>query len=125
MLSLNVQMWILWSCLMVISLFFAFGLFASHNMRLWLIYTGTIAAILAGALSVSVGVKIYDLENKKFAIVLEKNLDARNQPDGDKILFTVHEGTKFQIKKFVDTWCFVSLPNGVSGWVRRDALGKI
>jgi hypothetical protein len=40
-------------------------------------------------------------------------------------LFTAHEGTKFRVRKRSDTWWLVSLPNGVSGWVKSDALETI
>ncbi len=123
--SLNSQLWILFFCLLFLSLSFAFGLFVSHNVRLWLIYIASLCILIGGLLSISVSIKIYDAEKKQFAIVLEKTVDAKNQPDGNKVLFTVHEGTKFQIKKSFDNWCFVSLPNGVSGWVENDTLGKI
>ncbi len=123
--SLNAQLWILFGCLMFLSLSYVLGMFVSHNIRLWLIYTASIAIILSTFLGISIGIKIYDAEKKQFAIVLEKTVDAKNQPDGNKVLFTVHEGTKFQIKKTVGDWSFVSLPNGVSGWVKNEALGKI
>ncbi len=74
---------------------------------------------------ISIGKKIYDAEKKKFVIVLEKTVDAKNQPDGSKVLFSAHEGTKFQIRKTKDSWSFVSLPNGVSGWVENSSLGHI
>ena len=36
--SLNTQLWMLFASFMLLSLCFALGLFASHNVRLWLIY---------------------------------------------------------------------------------------
>lgn len=121
----NTQIWILLACILFLCLSFALGLFASHNIRLWLIYTAGLCIILSVMLGISIGIKIYDSEKKHYGIVLEKTVDAKNQPAGTKVLFTVHEGTKFQIKKSVDNWIFVTLPNGVSGWVEDDALGRI
>ena len=125
MFSLTLQMWILFFLLLVMSVSFAFALFASHNARLWLIYTISLCFIVSILFGSSTGLKIYNAEKKKFAIVLEKSADAKNAPNGDKILFTVHEGTKFQIRKTVDNWSIVNLPNGVSGWVENDLLGHI
>ena len=125
MFSLNKQTWVLFVCLMILSLSIAFGLFASHNVRLWLIYLASICIIFSTALGISIGIKIYNAEKKEFAIVLDKTVDAKNQPEGNKVLFTVHEGIKFQVRKTVDEWSFVSLPNGVSGWVESSSLGKI
>lgn len=125
MFSLNKQIWVLFVCLMILSLSIAFGLFTSHNVRLWLIYLASICIIFSTALGISIGIKIYNAEKKEFAIVLDKTVDAKNQPEGNKVLFTVHEGIKFQLRKTVDEWSFVSLPNGVSGWVESTYLGKI
>ena len=80
---------------------------------------------IAAALGGSIGFKIYESEKVAYAIVLTASLDARNEPDGATVLFTAHEGTKFRIRKTVDDWALVSLPNGVSGWVERKALGII
>ena len=123
--TLHAQLWLLFGFLLFLSLSFSLGLFASYNVRLWLIYVGSLVGILSVVLGISIGIKIYDAERKQFAIVLEKTVDAKNQPEGEKILFTVHEGTKFQIKKSVDNWSFVTLPNGVSGWVESSALGRM
>ena len=123
--SLNTQLWILFVCLMILCLSIAFGLFASHDVRLWLIYLASICTIFSTSLFISIGIKIYSAEKKEFAIVLDKTVDAKNQPEGNKVLFTVHEGIKFQIRKTVDEWSFVSLSNGVSGWVESSSLGKI
>ena len=118
-------MWILLVLLFYISLSFTIGLFTSHNIRLWLIYTASLCVIISGMFCFSIGKKIYDAEKMKLAVVIEKSVDAKNQPDGSKILFTVHEGTKIQIRKTKGNWCFVSLPNGVSGWVESSSLGHI
>ncbi len=123
--SLNTQIWMILGFLLFLSIAFALGLFASHNIRLWLIYTSSLSIIISCLLGFSIGVKIYSAEKKQFAVVLEETVDAKNQPDGNKVLFTVHEGIKFQIRKSVDNWSLVSLPNGVSGWVESSSLGGI
>jgi tetratricopeptide (TPR) repeat protein len=123
--SLNVQLWIALCTLLLLSLSYSLGLFVSYNVRLWLVYLGSICFLLTSILAISIGVKVYTLESKHYAVVLEKSVDAKNQPDGDKIMFTAHEGTKFLVKKTVDTWSYVSLPNGYTGWVENSSLGKI
>jgi tetratricopeptide (TPR) repeat protein len=125
LLPLNTQLWCAGVLLAVLSGLFSGGLFVSRNTRLWLVYLGCLvlgAFILTG---ISAGIKIYQAENMREAIVLEKAVDARNQPDGQKVLFTVHEGTKFTIRKREGNWLLVSLPNGVSGWVSESSLGII
>jgi hypothetical protein len=100
-------------------------LYVSPNARLWIIYCSTILFLMAVSLGISAGVKIYNKEQAAYAIVLTPLLDAKNQPNGNKVLFTVHEGTKFRIRKTLNDWALVSLPTGVSGWVQTSSLGKI
>jgi tetratricopeptide (TPR) repeat protein len=123
--SLHTQLWMLFGALLVLSLLFSAALFASHNVRLWLVYLSSLLILLTATLGVSVGVKIHHEENMSYAIVLATSVDARNQPEGNTVLFTAHEGTKFRVRRTVDEWCLVSLPNGTSGWVEYEALGKI
>jgi len=123
--SLNLQLIILFCTLLLLSVSFSFALFSSHNTRLWLIYLASISLLFSVIFATSAGVKIYEAEKKKFSIVLEKSVDVKNQPDGNKVLFTVHEGVKFQVQKTVEEWSFVRLPNGYTGWVESSALGGI
>ncbi len=125
LISLKTQLWIaliLWS---VIACCIAVSFFASRNLRLWLIYLSVLFGLLFAALGSSIGIKIYESEKISYAIVVVPSTDAKNEPDGATVLFTAHEGTKFRIRKTVDDWSLVSLPNGVSGWVERKTLGTI
>ncbi len=125
LLSLKTQLWI--SLVLWYAIWFAlcWSLFASHNVRLWIIYLSVLGGLLLTALGVSIGVKIYESEKATYAVVLDPSVDAKNEPDGTTVLFTIHEGTKLRIRKTVDEWFLVSLPNGVSGWVERKSVGKI
>jgi tetratricopeptide (TPR) repeat protein len=122
---LKTQLWLLFALLLCLSVLFAAFLYVSQNARLWIIYCSTILFLLAVSLGISVGIKIYNKEQVPYAIVLTPSLDAKNQPNGNKVLFTVHEGTKFRIRKTLNDWALVSLPTGVSGWVQTSSLGKI
>ncbi len=123
--SLNQQVWIVLGLIGLLSVFFSLALFASRNIRLWLIYVSSLLFIFLAAVGLSAGYKIYQAESTSYAIVLEKAVDAKNQPNGTTVLFTAHEGTKFRLRKNLDNWYLVSLPNGVSGWVDGAVLGKI
>ncbi len=125
LLPLRTQLWILSGSLVCLSVLFALGLFVSHNARLWLIYLGCLLLVGMVPLGISTGVKIYQAESTQHAVVLETAVDARNAPDGDKVLFQAHEGTTFRVRQRHEKWWLVSLPNGVSGWVRAEALGVI
>jgi tetratricopeptide (TPR) repeat protein len=122
---LQTQLWLLFALLLCLSVLFAMFLYVSQNARLWIIYCSTILFLSAVSLGTSVGLKIYNKEQVSYAIVLTPSLDAKNQPNGNKVLFTVHEGTKFRIRKTLNDWALVSLPTGVSGWVQTSSLGKI
>ena len=125
MASLNTQLWIIFGFLLTLSIFFALYLFVSRNIRLWLIYLSSLLIICTTALGISAGIKIHAEEKLKYAIVLESAVDAKNRPKGDKILFTVHEGTKLQIRKTMDGWSLVNLPNGIAGWIENNSFGII
>jgi hypothetical protein len=123
--SLNTQLWAAWALLTTLSILFSAGLFVSRNVRLWFIYLGFLCCFCLVLLGISAGIKIHSAENTVEAIVLAKSLDARNEPDGPTVLFTVHEGTKFRLHKRADDWCLVSLPNGAKGWVEQSEIGEI
>lgn len=125
MFPLSTQIWILLILLFIISIAFSFGLFASHNIRLWLIYTAGLCILISSLFGFSIGFKIYETETKEYAVVLNPTVETKNEPNGDKILFTAHEGIKFLVQKSVDNWSLVSLPNGLSGWIENSALGRI
>jgi tetratricopeptide (TPR) repeat protein len=125
LMPLRVQLWFCCALLFVISLLAAAALFIKGNRRLWLIYVSVLLGIVVFFSAVSMGLKIYDAEQTAYAVLLDGAVDAKNEPEGSKILFTVHEGTKVQIRKAVEGWSLVSLPNGVSGWVENKSLGKI
>jgi len=121
----RIQLRIAFSLLCIISILVSLSLFASHNLRLWLIYLTVLCSILFTGISSSIGYKIYESEKIRYAIEVAPSVEAKNEPEGTTVLFTAHEGTKFRIRKTVDDWSLVSLPNGVSGWVERKSLGII
>ena len=125
LMPLRIQLWFCFALLLAVSLLAAAALFSGGNRRLWLIYASALIALVLCSEGLSMGIKIYDAETSTYAILLEPSVDAKNEPDGAKRLFTAHEGTKFQIRKTVEGWSLVSLPNGASGWVENKDLGKI
>ncbi|MFP4163088.1 MAG: BatD family protein [Chitinispirillaceae bacterium] len=123
--SLNQQLYIFFILLLATSILLSLMLFRSGMSRMWIIYAVTLCSLVLVVTGLSAGYKIFTLENKQYAIILTPSLDAKNQPQGDQILFTAHEGTKLRIRKTVGDWSLVSLPNGASGWVKDVSLGKI
>ena len=125
LLSLNTQLWLVFFLLLALSVLFAFGLYAPVNVRLWIIYLSSILLFTTVCSGVSLGIKIYSNATVQEAIVLSPSVDAINQPNGSKVLFTVHEGTKFRVLKQLGDWSLVGLPTGVSGWMPTSSLGII
>jgi tetratricopeptide (TPR) repeat protein len=125
LISLNGQLWLVFGLMLSLSILFAAGLYASAHLRLWIIYLSSILAFATVSCGVSLGIKIYSNATLKEAVVLSATVDALNQPSGGKVLFTVHEGTKFRIIKQLGDWSLVGLPTGVSGWVPTTSLGIV
>jgi tetratricopeptide (TPR) repeat protein len=123
--SLQAQVWALFFLLLALSVLFAAGIYAPAGLRLWILYVSSIVLLATACCGISAGVKIYAKENIRHAIVLSPSVDAKNQPNGAMVLFTVHEGTKFRVRKQLGEWTLVSLSTGVSGWVLTTSLGII
>jgi tetratricopeptide (TPR) repeat protein len=123
--SLHAQLWLLLCLLFVLSAAVSGALFIGGIGRLWLIYLSCILLLVVAPLGISVGVKIYQAEKNPYGIVLDKTIDAMNEPSGNKILFTIHEGAKFRISKELQGWSLISLMNGVSGWIPNTVIGRI
>ncbi len=66
------------------------------------------------------------LEGTPRAVVLKPAVDALAGPGlNNASLFTLHEGTAVTIQSEREGWLQVSLPNGLTGWVVRDAAERI
>lgn len=122
---LNTQLWILFGLLLSISILLSSCLYISGNKKLWFIYFSALLSLFLVINGISAGVKINQLENISYAILLSPVAEARNEPDGNKILFSIHEGTKIRIRKTNGAWSLISLPNGVSGWIESKDIGRI
>jgi tetratricopeptide (TPR) repeat protein len=125
LLPLSLQLWLCFALLLVIALLASAALYLRGTTRLWLIYAASLLSLVLLLSGLSMSIKIYQSEKVGYAILLEPSADAKNEPDGAKIIFTAHEGTKFLVRKSLEGWSLVSLPNGLSGWVENKALGKI
>jgi len=59
-------------------------------------------------------------------VVLEPAAEVRAGPGANNAtLFTVHQGLTVEIRAERDEWLQVSLPNGLSGWIERQATGEV
>ena len=66
------------------------------------------------------------LEGTPRAVVLKPSVEALAGPGlNNAALFTLHEGIAVRIESEREGWLQVSLPNGLTGWVVRDAAERI
>lgn len=66
------------------------------------------------------------LEGTPRAVILKPSVEALAGPGlNNASLFTLHEGTTATIQSEREGWLQVTLPNGLSGWVVRDAAERI
>jgi tetratricopeptide (TPR) repeat protein len=65
-------------------------------------------------------------ESAGIGIVMADRVDVRSGPgEGNTVLFTVHEGTRMELRHSVEAWTQVSLPNGLSGWVPARSVERV
>ncbi len=96
-----------------------------YNYRLVVTYFGIIFLIFELVFGSLLAFKINNYENVRHAIVIVSVIDVKNEPEGTQTLFSVHEGTKFKIRKRLNGWLLVSLPNGMAGWIPEQDVGLI
>jgi tetratricopeptide (TPR) repeat protein len=86
-------------------------------------------ALALGLVAVTFGVALlYQMrqEGAGIGIVMADRVDVLSGPgDGNTVLFTVHEGTRMELRHTLEAWTQVSLPNGLSGWVPKSAVEKV
>lgn len=87
------------------------------------------AACALGLLSLAAGtVLLYRarLDADPVAIVQAEKVDVKSGPgEENTVLFSVHEGTRVEVRNGLDRWLQVSLPNGLTGWVPSSAVEKV
>jgi tetratricopeptide (TPR) repeat protein len=81
-----------------------------------------LCALLAG------GALLYTIQGRTaaHAIVMTDRVDVLSGPSADNtVLFTVHEGTRLEVRNRRDGWYQVSLPNAMSGWVPSASVERV
>lgn len=66
------------------------------------------------------------LEGTRLAVVLEPTVEVvAGAGPNNATVFTVHEGLTVTVRQEQNDWVQVSLPNGLHGWVPREAIGFV
>jgi hypothetical protein len=72
--------------------------------------------------SASLATKLHS-DSAKNGVLIAPQAEVRSGPGGDYTLqFTGHEGLEFQINEQAEGWYRISLPNGVKGWIPKEAV---
>jgi len=124
LLTLETQVIIILILSLIMVFLLGFALF-SHKRRNLKIYIIMILFVLTLIMGVSAAVKYNRQKNNIRAVVMTEVINAVNEPRGNIPIFTAHEGTVLRIVNTSGEWYFVSLPNGISGWVQAKFLERI
>jgi hypothetical protein len=70
--------------------------------------------------------RVYHFTHDQSGIVMVQKADILSGPAPENpVLFSLHEGTKVEVRQESGDWFQINLPNGWSGWVRKNTLGLI
>ena len=120
------QAWLVLALFWLVAALVALGLVRPGAWSAW---HGWLLAVLlaAGTLcAISWAMTLDRLEGSRSAVVLEPVVEVRAGPGANNAtLFTVHQGLTVEIRAERDEWLQVSLPNGLSGWIERQATGEV
>jgi tetratricopeptide (TPR) repeat protein len=122
--TLKQEVWIVFVLFVAANVLFALYLLANnprHSLRALLGCIGLSVLFLVFASSLCW--KIYEQDYRQKGVVVEQKVDVRSGPGPENIaVFTIHEGIKVQVHASNNGWYQISLPNGWSGWLRKDSI---
>jgi tetratricopeptide (TPR) repeat protein len=59
----------------------------------------------------------------QYGVVVAPQAEVRSGPGSDYVLqFTGHEGLEFRVDEQAEGWYRISLPNGIKGWIPKEAV---
>jgi len=118
------EAWIVLGLIFAANIFLALYLLVKnprHSFRALLGCIGLGFLFLIFACSLSW--KIYEQDYRLKAVVVQQKVDVRSGPGSENIaVFTIHEGITVRVLGSNNGWCQISLPNGWSGWLRKDSI---
>lgn len=126
--ALSQRAWIILSISLFILALVGFFLFAFSQI-IWLrktaFYTSLVALIISMAACANAGSLHQRDTLRAEAIITQGIVNAKSSPDRSGTdLFTIHEGTKVEIKEVIGEWCCVHVGNNI-GWMPLAHLERI
>ena len=114
--------WVLYLIMTVLALL---AVFVWRWRRFCLCALGFLSVLLILSLA-SLGVKLYQQEHIKEAVVTAGQVDVLSGPGENYLLeFTVHEGTTLTVEEERGDWWRVRLWGGLEGWTQKAGLQEI
>ena len=87
------------------------------------------SAVIVGLCAlVALGALVYKAADASAerVIVMQERVNVRSGPgEGNIVLFTVHEGTRLEVRSRLEGWFQVSLPNAMNGWIPEIAVEQV
>jgi len=118
-----------WALVAVVWLIAALQAWCFSRPRGWTATHGWLLGALLLVLAVSSAswyATLHRLEGRRRAVVLEQVVEVLAGPGtNNPTLFTVHEGLGLWIRGERDEWLQVSVPNGLNGWIAKEAVGEV
>jgi len=105
---------------------FLFIVMPGNKIRPIFIVFSIIAALLLTTSVPFSGLRYYQDHVEIFAVALSEEVEAHSEPEKDApLVFSFHAGTKVKLRQTRQEWHQISLPNGLSGWVKSEDIGII
>jgi glucan phosphoethanolaminetransferase (alkaline phosphatase superfamily) len=109
-------------------LLFFIGYYFSHRTLLKRMFFGGMflaAVVLVLALFASISEKNNDALFRP-AIVFDEMVAVKAEPKAESSdAFTLHEGTKVEVKENLDDWRRISLSDGTDGWIKASSIKEL
>jgi tetratricopeptide (TPR) repeat protein len=105
------------------ALFSIYLLTRKPRLALWSLVACLTAALFFVLVCGSLAWKVYDRANRQQGVIVAQTVELRSGPGKGYItVATVHEGMEVRVRGQAEDWFQVSLPNGWSGWLPKNAV---
>ena len=86
-------------------------------------FTLSILIVLISSSSLYLNYEKKELDNIKFAIIYDKEIEVWSEPNKiSELKFLLHEGTKVKQIDLIEDWVNIQLENGTLGWIEASSL---
>lgn len=103
------------------------ALFLRGNaLRRWLWGGMTVAGTLALLATLLMFIRMDQETNHPAGVILVNQVTVLSAPDPNSTdVFVLHEGSRLTVEQFRGEWLQIRLPDGKSGWMKRENVGVI